>query len=144
MMRLEERVRALEARTIVDRLILFFADGSTRELRAPRDLLLRLFVAAGGRGHLSPKQAMQLELIRQSVYAEEPAGGRMVEAVRVMLHASTEMQGGNLASVALQSGDLSARQGVTAGRSQRKGLNGSEGTDEGQHQADSTGGHGWM
>jgi hypothetical protein len=63
-------------------LILYFADGSTRELRGPRDLLLRLLAAACRGDGLSPEQAAQLDLIRRSVDAQEPGGGHMVELVR--------------------------------------------------------------
>src|ERR1035438_325323 len=47
-MRLEKRVRALEARLIGAPVILHFADGSKRELRGSGDFLLHLFYGACG------------------------------------------------------------------------------------------------
>jgi hypothetical protein len=89
-MRLEKRIRALESRLITDPVVLYFADGSTRELRGCGDFLLSLLVGACGGADLSPGQAAQLELIRQSVYAQEPGGARMTEVLRCLLHASAE------------------------------------------------------
>ena len=55
-MRVERRVRALEARYIKDPVVLYFADGSTAEICGHGDFLLRLEVLklAGwvGLGHL--------------------------------------------------------------------------------------------
>ena len=92
-MRLEKRVRALEARLITDPVVLCFADGSKRELRGRGDFLLRLFHGSCGGVDISPGQAAQWDLIRQSVYAQEPGGGRMVELLRCFLHASAEERG---------------------------------------------------
>ena len=89
-MRLEKRIRALEARLITDAVVLYFAGGSTRELRGRGDFLLRLFHGACGGVDLSPGQAEQLDLIRQSVGAQEPGGARMTEVLRCLLHASAE------------------------------------------------------
>jgi hypothetical protein len=91
-MRFERRVRALEARLITDPVILHFADGSTRELRGPGDFLLRLFPGVFGKANLSPGQAAQLDLIRQSVSSKEPGGGRMVELLKCLLHAQADAQ----------------------------------------------------
>jgi hypothetical protein len=63
-------------------------DGSTRELRAPRHFMLRLFVAAHGGEEVIPWEAEQLALVRQSVGAREPGGARMVELVAVMMTAA--------------------------------------------------------
>ena len=90
-MRLEKRIRALEARIITDPLILYFADGSTRELRGRGDFVMGLFAGACGGAELSSMQAEQLELIRQSVGAQEPGGGRMTE-VRCFLNGPAEAQ----------------------------------------------------
>jgi hypothetical protein len=89
-MNFERRLRALEARIITDPVILLFADGSTRELRGPGDILLRLFPGVFGRGNLSPGQSAQLDLIRQSVGSREPGGGRLVELLQCFLHAQTD------------------------------------------------------
>jgi hypothetical protein len=86
-MKFEKRLRALEARMMTDPLILHFADGSTREICGQGDFLLRLFKGVFGRADLSPSQAAQLDLIRQSVYAQEPGCGRMTELLRCFLDA---------------------------------------------------------
>ena len=86
-MRFEKRIRALEARMMTDPLILYFADGSTREICGQGDFLLRLFKGVFGRADLSPSQATQLDLIRQAVYAQEPGGGRLIELLRCFLDA---------------------------------------------------------
>jgi hypothetical protein len=91
--RLEQRIRALEARLITDPVILYFDDGSTRELRGHGDFLLRLFQGACGGGDLSPWQAEQLDLVRRSVAAREPGGGRMVELLKCLLGGPVEEQG---------------------------------------------------
>jgi len=92
-MSLQRRIRALEARLITDPVTLYFADGSTCELHGHGDFLLRLFCVACGGADLSPGHAEQLELIRQSVGAREPGGGRMVELLKCLLHGSVEEQG---------------------------------------------------
>ncbi len=92
-MRLERRVRALEARLITDPLVLYFADGSTREIHGRGDFLLNLFQGACGGADLSPWQAEQLELVRRSVGAQEPGGGRMVELLKCLLHGPVEERG---------------------------------------------------
>jgi hypothetical protein len=89
-MNFERRLRALEARMITDPVILHFADGSTRELRGPGDFLPRLFPGVFGEANLSPGQAAQLDLIRQSVGSKEPGGGRLVELLQCFLHAQAE------------------------------------------------------
>ena len=89
-MNFKKRVRALEARFLGDPVILRFADGTTREICGRSDYLLNLFAGACGGADLSPGQAAQLELIRQSVYAQEPGGARMTEVLRCLLHASAE------------------------------------------------------
>lgn len=81
MMRLEKRIQALEAETFSDPVILHFADGSTKQLIGRRYFLLDLFFGACG-GDLGPNQKAQLDLIRQCVAAEEPGGGRMIEAMQ--------------------------------------------------------------
>ena len=89
-MKFEKRIRALEARLLADQCILFFADGSTREICGGVNILLDLFAGACGGADLSPGQVEQLELIRQSVSAQEPGGGHMTELVRCVLHAHAE------------------------------------------------------
>ena len=60
-MRIEKRVRALESRFKSDPVVLYFGDGSTREIHGPRDFLLRLLVAAAWGRDLSPGQQEQLD-----------------------------------------------------------------------------------
>ena len=91
-MRLEKRIRALEAKIITDPLVLYFADGSTRELRGPRHFLRRLFHGACGRADLSSRQAEQLELIRQSVDSREPGGAHMTDLLRCFLNGPAKEQ----------------------------------------------------
>jgi hypothetical protein len=93
-MRLEKRIRALESKMLSDPVILYFPDGTTRQICGRGDYLLRLFCVACGGGDLSPRQAEQLELIRQSVDVQEPGGGRMVEFLQCFLHGPTEGPGG--------------------------------------------------
>lgn len=88
-MRFEKRIRALEARFIADSVVLHFADGSTREICGPGDYLLSLMRGACG-GDMNPQQVVQLNLIRQSVAAQEPGGGHMVELLRSLLTGPAE------------------------------------------------------
>jgi hypothetical protein len=89
-MNLERRLRALEARLITDPVVLYFADGSTRELHGSGDFVLRLYRGVFGKAELSPGQAAQLDLIRQCVGSEEPGGGRMIEVLQCLLHARVD------------------------------------------------------
>jgi hypothetical protein len=84
-MRLERRLRALEARVSADPLVLFFADGSTVKIGCRRDYLLDLFVGANDQANLSPQRAAHLELIFKSVGAKEPGGAHMVEVLKSVL-----------------------------------------------------------
>ena len=59
--------------------VLHFADGSTRQIRGRGDFLLGLFPGAFGGKDLSPAQAAQLELIRQSV--DSGAGRRAYDRI---------------------------------------------------------------
>jgi hypothetical protein len=89
-MKLEKRVRALEARVTTGAVVLHFADGSTRQICGRGDFLLGLFPGACGGQDFSPAQAAQLELIRKSVDAEEPGGGHMIELLRALWHGPAE------------------------------------------------------
>jgi hypothetical protein len=73
---------------------LYFINGHTRELRCRGGDLLALMQGACGGAELSPWQAEQLELIRQSVAAKEPGGAHMIELVRCLLYAEAEVQKG--------------------------------------------------
>jgi hypothetical protein len=69
------------------------ADGSMRAICGQGDFLLRLFKGVFGRADLSPSHASQLDLIRQSVHAQEPGGGRLVELLQCFLHAQADARG---------------------------------------------------
>lgn len=86
-MNFEKRLRALEARLTTEPVVLYFADGSKRELHGPGDLVVRLFRGVFGSADLGPAQTEQLDLIRESVSAEEPGGGHMIELLKCLLHA---------------------------------------------------------
>jgi phosphosulfolactate synthase (CoM biosynthesis protein A) len=83
-MKIEKRIRALEARMSSDPVVLHFADGSTRELRGQRYFLLDLIGVACRGADISASQAAQLEAVRQSLWAEEPDGGRLTEVIRIL------------------------------------------------------------
>ena len=84
-MRLEQRVRALEARFHADPVILYFADGSTKEICGRADYLLNLFCAACYGGDLSPRQAAELDLIRDSVGEGGASCAHMTQLIRCFL-----------------------------------------------------------
>ena len=84
-MRLERRLRALESKMFADPLTLYFADGSKREICGRGDYLLRLFCAACGGEDLSPRQAAELDLIRDSVAAGGASCAQMTELIRCFL-----------------------------------------------------------
>jgi hypothetical protein len=89
-MRLEKRIRAPEVRMLADPVILYFADGSTREICGRADYLLRLFCVACYGGELSPRQAAELDLIRDSVSAGGASCARMTEIIWCFLHGPAE------------------------------------------------------
>lgn len=91
-MNLKKRIHALESTILQDPIVLYFRDGSTRELRGPRYFMLRLFLAAHGGEDVTPWEAEQLELIRQRVSAREPGGGHMVELVAVAMIAAESVR----------------------------------------------------
>jgi len=95
-MRLEKRLRALEAKMLANPVILYFADGSKQVIHGPRNFLLDLFVGACGGAEITAAQATHLDLIRQSTHAREPGGARMTELIRIFLHG----QAGEPSSVA--------------------------------------------
>lgn len=89
-MRLEKRLRALEARLISSPVMLYFADGSTRALCGGSDLLVRQLQTVCRGADLTPGQSAELALIDECVRSEEPGGGRMVELLRCLLHARAD------------------------------------------------------
>jgi hypothetical protein len=84
MMRLEKRIRALEARMLADPVILYFADGSTREICGRADYLLSLFCDACYGGELSPRQSAELDLIRDSVSAGGASCAQMTHLCEIL------------------------------------------------------------
>ena len=89
-MALENRIRALERKILSDPVVLRFADGSTKQIRGHGNYLLDLYVGSC-RAELSPLQLETVDLIRQSVSAEEPGGGRMTELLRICPDGRQEM-----------------------------------------------------
>ncbi|MGA2738550.1 MAG: hypothetical protein ABSG65_14030 [Bryobacteraceae bacterium] len=89
-MRLEKRIRALEARMLADPVILYFADGTTREICGRAEYLLRLFCAATGGEDLNPRQAAELDLIRDSVGEGGASCAHMTQLIRCFLHGPAE------------------------------------------------------
>ena len=77
-MRIEKRLRALEQRLITEPTVLFFDDGSTRQV-CGRGHLLDLLLAALPGGNLTSVQAEQIDLVRRCKYAQEPGGSRLIE-----------------------------------------------------------------
>ena len=89
-MKLERRMRALESKMLADPVILYFADGSTREICGPADYLLRLFCDACYGGELSPRQAAEIDLIRDSVSAGGASCAQTTQLIRCFLLGPTE------------------------------------------------------
>jgi hypothetical protein len=81
---LRRRIAALERRLITEATLLIMPDGRTASIPGRSDLLNLLVVAARGE-NISPEHAAQLDLIRRSVDAKEPGGGRLVEVIRCCL-----------------------------------------------------------
>ena len=82
-MRIERRIRRLEARMTPERIILRFDDDSTTEIHGRRGFVLRLWPGLC-EGDLNPEQAKQFELIRQSNATKEGVGGHMVDLLRAL------------------------------------------------------------
>jgi hypothetical protein len=91
-MKFERRLRQLETKLISEPVILFFADGSTRELRGGGDFVLRLFRGVFGSANLGPTQNDQLNLIRRCIGSKEPSAGRLVELLHCFLCAQDDGQ----------------------------------------------------
>lgn len=89
-MNLEKRIRALEAKMFRAPVVLQLPDRSRRELHGRGNFLVRLLQGVCGRAVLTAGQAAQLELIRQSVHAQEPGGGRLIELIRCLLQAQED------------------------------------------------------
>jgi hypothetical protein len=79
--KLEKRLRAVEAKMSSNPTILHFADGTEKKIYGRKDYLLQLFIAASGQ-NLSPRDAKNLDLILKCKRSEERGGGRLVEAIK--------------------------------------------------------------
>lgn len=86
-MSLDRRIRALEAKMLSEPVILFFEDGSTKEIPGRPELLLQLFLAACRRGQTNSDQAEWLDLIQCATRAREPSGGHLIELIQGAMHA---------------------------------------------------------
>ena len=84
---IEKRIRALEARYTSEPVILYFADGSIRRVWGRCDFLFTLLVDVC-RANADSEQAAILQLIRESVSAYEPGGGRLSELLRICRYPS--------------------------------------------------------
>ena len=89
-MNLRRRLAALEKRLISEPTLLMMPDGRTACIPGHGSYLLKLFVLAVGGANISAEQAAELDLIRRSTDAIEPAGGRMVELIRCFLRGSAK------------------------------------------------------
>jgi len=92
-MKYDKRLRALEAMMFADPVILYFRDGTMRDIHGPRNFLLDLLVGACGGADLTPAQAEQLDLVCRSTHAEEPGGARMTELIRCFHHGPAQESG---------------------------------------------------
>ena len=84
-MKLSRRLEALEGRYAEEYAILYFADGTTRELRGPRGLLVGLLRAMCRPEVATPQQAETLELIRDCVGSRESGGSHILEVIHCMM-----------------------------------------------------------
>jgi len=82
---LRRRLAALEKVLISEPTLLMMPDGRTASIPGRGEYLLKLFVVAARGASISPEQAAELDLIRQSTGAIEPSGGRLVELIRCCL-----------------------------------------------------------
>src|ERR1039457_2512914 len=70
--------------------LLAMPDGRTASIPGRGEYLLKLFVVAARGANISAEQAAELDMIRRSTDAIEPAGGRMVELIRCFLRGSAK------------------------------------------------------
>ncbi len=89
-MRLEKRLRALEAQFISEPAILYFADDTAKEICGRSDFLLSLLVDTCRGAPLNARQAEAMDLIRRSVFAKQPDGGRLTELIRLAANGPQE------------------------------------------------------
>jgi hypothetical protein len=82
-MRIERRLKALEER-MLSVLVILTSPTVTKEICGACDFLRARFATYRG-AELGPVQTAQLDLIRKSVRAGEPGGGRTIEPLGVFL-----------------------------------------------------------
>jgi hypothetical protein len=87
--RFEKRIQSLEQALQLEPTVLFFADGSTAELRGSLHFG-RLCRAMGDEKSASPDEQAALGLIRRSVRCQEPGGAHMIELLRAILLSPNE------------------------------------------------------
>lgn len=85
-MNLNQRLRRLETTFVDEPIVLFFEDRSTREIRYSGQRILSLFMAAMS-GEAAPGSATRqhLDWIRDSTGCFDPAGGEMINLIRIAL-----------------------------------------------------------
>jgi hypothetical protein len=93
-MNLDQRLRRLETTFLDDPIVLFFEDGSTREIRYPGERILRLYTAAvSGQAEPGSTTRQHLDWIRDANDYFNPGGGHMINLIRLVLAArAQEMQ----------------------------------------------------
>jgi len=84
-MRLDKRLRRLETTLLSDPIVLVFADGSTRGIRYPGLGMLSLFMAALSAEQPDSLMRQHLDWIRDCVGYVDPAGGHMIDVIKVAL-----------------------------------------------------------
>jgi len=88
-MNLEQRLRTLEDRLITEPMVLYFADGSTRQLPAAGPAILALYCGILEGEERNPDLRPQANWIRNCIGAVQPAGGQMFDLLRVVVNCKT-------------------------------------------------------
>lgn len=89
-MNLNQRLRRLETTFVDEPIVLFFEDGSTREIRYSGNRILDLYMAAlVGEAEPGSATRQHLDWIRDSNGCFDPAGGHMIDVIRLVLAAGT-------------------------------------------------------
>lgn len=91
-MNLNRRLERLETQFISDPIILWLADGSTRQIHYNGPRILDLFMAALSGEAATSGMEMHLNWIRESVGHHDPNGGHMIELIRLALNAPASSQ----------------------------------------------------
>jgi hypothetical protein len=87
-MNLNQRLRRLETTFVDDPIVLFFNNGSTRRIHYSGHRILGLYMAAvSGETEPGSPTRQHLEWIRDSNGSFDPAGGEMINLIRIVLAA---------------------------------------------------------